>query len=287
MLSLNKDALAVVATELSSRNIGHLRSVNKRVHNDLSSAAKFAAISRRTNYASERCHQMVNELSNYAVELVAGFRGLDPKELQTYVDHKNKELTEALEQISSDAKNNQAEFANRINDLKAKLTEVNTVGNQLLKLEWQKEYTAQLDATRKEGMAFDARTEFAKNLIHAKRELLSLEHLAASLNGSNLGSQFSEVPYEKSLMQSFRSRVGSEVSECGVKTFDRVVDAAKVVLNNREYLVPFTSSPHTLAPYLHTLENNLVNEAQRKHLPAPPFWPADCFGGIVSWLRNL
>jgi hypothetical protein len=266
MLSLHKNVLAVMATNLELEDIRSVRCTNKQLHEDLNYSAKFASIPQIKNYPDEKYQRIVNELSFYASKLTDGFKGGNAKEIQDYVDAQNNKLTEEFKEISTNLESLNADFKIRKEALNALKTQDEKCESQSKRQLGEQDYRAQLTLILEDSIKVDAESEFAKNMVFRKRELLSLEHLVL-LGEFSPGSQFSDIPYEQTLISKFQSRVEREVNDCGAANLDRATNSAQVALNNRSYLIAFTSSPDKIASYLKQLDDKLVSEVQEKYQP--------------------
>jgi hypothetical protein len=271
MLSLNNDALAVIAAKLPSNNLGNLRCVSKQIHANLEYSAKFAVIQNKVSYSDEMCHRMVSELSQYASDLSEGFEGGDAKKIQENVDAQNNKLLEESNNISIAIDSQYADFSQRkkaLDEIRDKDEQCESQSKRLL---CQQDYSSKLAIIQEQHKKVSTELAFAKNMILKKRELLSLEHIVF-LSKFSPTSDPTEIHYEQKLIMNFHSRVEIEVNDCGVANLDKSTYCAQLVLNSRSYLVPFTSSPDMIYSYLKQLDEKLVSEIQKKYPPKPNYF---------------
>jgi|GEM_PF-5495600 len=274
MLSLSKDPLTVVAANLSSRNIGNLRSASQQIYSDLEHTAQFVAISTYNPcYSDEVCHQAVNELSQFASDLTEGLQGKNKEQVQAYVDTKRNALSEDFTKNSLSNDNAQTHFVQMKEALKKVLIEDEKCDSQSKKLLCRRNCAAKLKIITEEAQKINTCSRFVGDMIRQKLDLLAIEYVVL-LSKAGRDDEFVDIPHEMKLAGNFQTRVDNEVLECGVENLDRTIQSALLELNRRSYLSPFASSPDTISLYLKKLEDNLASASKEAHAPRSTYF--DC-----------
>jgi hypothetical protein len=280
MLSLSKGPLTLVAANLSSIDIGKLSRVCKPLRQNLENSLKLSVIAdNNPDYSEEMCHLTLHKLSCYAEGLANGFQGKSLGQIHQYVDSQRAQLLKDFEQEQLTQKTAHTQFAEMKDQLDTILAEATNCSSESKKKFCLEHCQATLGEISEGIRKIDDHVRFVKELIHSKLMLLSLEHLI-QVGKAGAIDALTQIPYEQNLMKTFQDRVDREVVECGVQSLDKAIQCAQIQLDSRRYLVPFTSSPETITPYLEQLENNLVSELREKYTAEP-----SCLDSLISWFR--
>lgn len=278
--ALHKDPLTLVAEKLPSRDIGNIRGTCKYLRDSLKESLHWSIIAQNNpTYSDEMRRETAHVLACYVDHLVEGFKGKNLKEIHDYAAKQRAQLSADSEQEKLNQKAMNTSLSKLKEELDAILAEIESCAyepkKQLCRQDYQAKSEERLEAFQKES----DRVRFVQELMDSKGLLLSLEYLVHASKVAAAG-ELTKIPYEQHLIKTFRNRVQREVDEVSTRYFDRAIKCAQLQLNSRLYLVPFSSSPATIAPYLRQLERNLVSEVQQKYEPS-------CFDQMVAWWRGV
>jgi hypothetical protein len=273
-----RDPMAVVTAYLPPCDVVSLRRTCKQFYKELSYEVQFAAISANTCYSDDVCHLIIEELTQYANNVVKGFRCGEIEDIQAYIDSSREALLSECERVVGDNCAHLAELKEQKMSLDKKHDEDNQCESKKLRgSEWANWYKNNSNEIQQKIIKVQEHSHYIRHIKSIKLELLSLVHLVLVNNISDL-QPFSEIPYEQKLTDTYKRRIESEVKEHGAKALDHAISCAQMQLNSRAYLVPFIPAQDIISSYLKQLGNSLRTTAQEKHLfePRPRiFWLRD------------
>lgn len=259
--------LAKVARDLSPKEIGSLSNTSKLIKLNLGYETRFAAVlDDDPSRSDEDCHTLVIKLSQYADQLTEGFEGKATEEVQHYASVQHAQLVDELEHVESDKNDALTCVVQRRAAAVAAWSEDQKCDSESKKQLGLQSYNEHQQSIQEDGANIVANARLSTQIVRSKIMLLSLERIIQTIK-ADPNSSLTEIPYEKELIDWFHERIDTEVASHGKECWVRAKDQAEARVNCRQYLVPFTSSPDTIFPYLNQLKNDLIAESNAKHFP--------------------